>query len=216
MHHRARNIAGLRVGYLTALRYSRSNGRKSLWAISCDCGNQIEKDASEFMKLLKRGVKASCGCKRGASIRAAITTHGMSKHKAFAVWRSMLDRCRLPTHQAWKNYGARGISVCESWQEFSNFWADMGPTYAEGLTLDRVDNDGNYTPENCRWTTRKQQARNTRLNTMLDTPWGRMTVAEAAERSGLNYTTLLYRVEQGVAAPHLFSAPDTSRKFSTL
>lgn len=214
MHHRAKDLSGLRVGYLTAIRYSRSDGRRSLWVVGCDCGAEIEMVASELVKQSKRGICASCGCKRGETIRLKNTQHGMSKHPAFAVWRSMLDRCRLPTHQAWRNYGARGISVCERWQRFENFWADMGPTYRTGLTLDRTDNNGNYEPTNCRWVPHKQQARNKRNNTWLDTPWGRMTVAEAAERSGLNHTTLLYRMSRGVGQEHMFSAPDASRKFS--
>lgn len=171
--------------------------------------------AVEIVKQQKRRVLASCGCMRRASIAARKTTHGMSGHKAFAVWRSMLDRCALPTHQAWHNYGGRGISVCKEWRgSFAAFWADMGPTYREGLTLERRDNSAGYSPENCVWATRKRQARNKRPNVLINTPWGRITVAEAADRSGLNRTTLYYRVNNGVPEHRLFEAPDTSRKFT--
>lgn len=215
MHHRARDIAGLRVGYLTALRYSRSDGKKSIWIVACDCGREIEMPASELGKKMKRGVRASCGCKKTQTLSEKHTTHGMSKHKAFAVWRSMIDRCSLPTHQAWHNYGGRGITVCERWRKsFRAFWEDMGPTYQKGLTLDREDNEENYEPNNCRWVTPKTQGRNTRLNRIIDTPWGRITVAEAAERSRLNYSTILYRIDNGVTDHKLlFSAPDFARKF---
>jgi len=216
VHHRAKDLSGQTLGYLTAVSYQGSNGRRSLWSLHCVCGTTVTLAASEIVKQQKRGVRASCGCMRSKTIAEKLTSHGMSHHKAFAVWRSMLDRCTLPTHQAWKNYGARGIAVCDSWRRsFSDFWADMGPTYSEGLTLDRRDNNGSYTPENCRWVSSKKQARNRRNNSLIETPWGLITVAEAADRSGMSRSTLYYRVKAGVPDHRLFEAPDTSRKFMT-
>lgn len=216
MHHRAVNIAGMRVGYLTAIKYRGSDGKNSLWIVKCDCGTEKLMDPSEFKKLAKRGVIASCGCKRKATISARISTHGMSRHPAFAVWRSMVDRCTLPTHHAWGNYGGRGITVCDSWREsFAAFWADMGPTYAHGLSLDRADNDKGYSPENCRWVTSKEQARNTRRSLRVATPYGVMSPAELAERTGIGLSTLYYRLARGVAPEELIAPPDTTRRFST-
>ena len=127
----------------------------------------------------------------------------------------MNDRCRLPTHAAWKNYGARGIQVCERWRNsFSAFWDDMGPTYAPELTIERVDNNAGYFPENCIWATPRTQGNNRRTNTLIETPWGAVTVAEASRRSGLHETTLLHRISVGVTGRELFEPPDTSRKFS--
>ncbi len=164
MHHRARDITGLRVGYLTAAHYLGSDGRKSLWLARCDCGASVTLPATELLKQANRGITASCGCQRRATISRKRTTHGMSHHPAFAVWRSMIDRCQLPTHHAWRNYGGRGIKVCDAWaQSFEAFWADMGATYQRGLTLDRIDNDRGYAPGNCRWTTYKVQANNRRV-----------------------------------------------------
>lgn len=198
MHHRARDITGLRVGYLTAIRYHGSDGKKSLWEVGCDCGKTIIMCPSELQKQGKRGIIASCGCMRKATIGKRNTKHGMCRHPAYAVWRSMVDRCRLPTHQAWENYGGRGITVCARWSEsFENFWADMGPAYRKGGTLERRDNSLGYTPENCAWRTRKQQANNTRRSRWLDTQKGRMTVAQASEFYGVKYTTLLYRLAHG-------------------
>jgi hypothetical protein len=199
VHHRAKDICGLTAGYLTAVRYWGSDRRRSLWVVKCSgCDRRIRMAASELKKLAGRGIKASCGCVKRASIAEAQKTHGMSKHPAFAVWRSMLDRCRLPTHQAWANYGGRGITVCESWQRsFESFWSDMGGSWERGLQIERVNNGDGYSPENCRWATRGDQALNRRTNTRLETPGGRMTVAEASRRFGVKETTILYRLQNG-------------------
>lgn len=212
MHHRAKDISGLRVGYLTALRYHGSDGRKSLWVVVCDCGTEKLMDPSELKKQGKRGVIASCGCKRKETIVARNTRHGMSKHPAYAVWRSMMDRCRLPTHQAWANYGARGITVCARWADsFDNFWEDMGPTYKPGLTLDRIDNSAGYHPENCRWATYTEQANNTRSNRMV----AGKTAAQLAQDLGIKRSTMYYRLAAGVPEARLGEAPDVSRRFTT-
>ena len=197
-HHRARDLTGQKLGYLTAIRWIGANGKKSIWECRCECGAIKNMEASEFVKQQKRGILASCGCMRGATIGKKQTRHGMTRHPAYAVWRSMMDRCRLPTHQAWHNYGARGISVCERWQEcFENFWEDMGPTYRKGMDLNRRDNNGNYTPENCRWHTRRKNSNNRRLSRHVVTPLGRMTIAQASRRYGIKYSTLLYRLDHG-------------------
>ncbi len=140
----------------------------------------------------------------------------MSKHPAYAVWRSMLDRCRLPQHQAYANYGGRGIKVCARWQaSFENFWQDMGPTYRSGLTLERKNNARGYSPKNCMWATRTAQARNKRGNRMIDTPKGKMLLSEASELSGIGTTTLLYRVAHRWPANRLFDAPDFRNRLTT-
>jgi len=142
-------------------------------------------------------------------------THGMSKHPAYAVWRSMLDRCRLPTHQAWANYGGRGITVCSEWQSFETFWADMGPTYRRGLTLERKDNEGGYSAVNCEWATYRKQMNNKRGNVWIETPLGVMTVAEASRLSGIGHTTLLYRIAHGVSLSTILSTPDLGTALSS-
>lgn len=194
--------------------YQGARKGKSIWAFRCVCGREVMLAATEAAKQRKRGVMTSCGCKRRETISAKNTTHGMSHHKAFHVWRSMNDRCHLPTHQAWRNYGARGITVCARWrQSFNAFWEDMGPTYREGLTLERLDNSAGYTPENCTWRGRVAQARNKRTNVRVSTPWGMLTAAEAADRAGLNRSTVYYRLAAGVPEHRLLEAPDYGRKF---
>ena len=122
-------------------------------------------------------------------LRERKTHDARQRHPLYAVWRSMKARCFLPSHQAWHLYGGRGITVCERWLKFENFWADMGPIYRPGLTLERINNAGNYTPNNCAWVTRRTQARNRRTNHIIATSWGEMTIVEAAERSGINAAT---------------------------
>ena len=201
MHHRAKDITGLRVGYLTASMYQGSDCKKSLWEVRCDCGNTITMPATELKKQAKRGVIASCGCMRRATIAARQRLHGMSLHPAFAVWRSMIDRCTLPSHQAWRNYGARGITVCARWREsFEAFWADMGPAYTPGLTLERVDNMRGYGPDNCRWATYKDQANNRRNNRVVQTPDGPMTAAQLADKLGVPRSTMYLRLKQSTTS----------------
>lgn len=212
MHHRAKDISGQKHDYLTAVRYTGSDGKKSLWLIACDCGKEFIMPASEFTK----GKQKSCGCMRKILIGEGNTRHGMAGHPAYFVWRSMVDRCSLPTHQAWGNYGGRGIRVCACWLEkFENFWADMGRSYEPGLTLERQDVNGDYCPENCTWATYKAQGRNKRNNRYMNTPQGRMTVSEAAETHGIGLTTLLYRIEHDWPEELLFSTPDVRNRFTT-
>ena len=198
----------MRCGYLTAISYAGSDGRKSLWIVKCDCGNVITMPASEFLK----GKQKSCGCKRKKLISARNTRHGMSNTPIWNVWHSMVERCTVPTAQAWKNYGGRGIKVSEEWMTFENFYQDMKDGYRHGLTLDRIDVNGPYCKSNCRWITMKGQARNKRNTKWINTPMGKMKAAEAADISGIGYTTLLYRVEHGWPADLLFMEPDVKNR----
>lgn len=217
MHHRAKDITGQTQGYLTALRYLGSDGKNSVWLFNCSaCGGEYRLAASEFGKLRKRGVTASCGCMRGKTISAKRATHGMSKHPAFAVWRSMVDRCRLPSHQAWANYGGRGITVCAEWQDsFEAFWRDMGPSYSSGLTLERVDNSKGYSAENCRWATYREQANNKRRTVFVQVGREQIPASVYAERYGLGLSTLYYRLDQGLTHPELSAPVDSRNRFST-
>lgn len=211
MHHRARDITDMRLNYLTAVSYAGSDGRKSLWLIRCDCGKEFVMPASEFLK----GKQKSCGCLRRKLIGDAQAKHRLSGHPIYHVWRSMKQRCLSPTAQAWKNYGGRGIRVCDRWlTSFENFWEDMHPGYRPGLSLDRIDVNGDYCPENCRWVTDKEQARNRRNTMFVETPAGRMPLTEASEKSGIGASTLQYRVDHGVQTSMLFTKPDVKNRFT--
>lgn len=146
---------GDRFGYLTALSEpSVGNHRRVL--VRCDCGAERHMPAA----ILKKGARKSCGCMRVAGIRQKLTKHGVSRglqSREYRSWQAMRARCGNPRHRSYQRYGGRGIKVCERWNDFSNFLADMGPRLP-GTTLDRYpNNDGNYEPGNCRWATSQQQ-----------------------------------------------------------
>lgn len=129
----------------------------------CDCG--VERPFRR-RHLLSGHVK-SCGCKTSEIIRAARTTHGHAPRGSprppeYRSWAMMLSRCRNKNFHRYRDYGARGIGVCKRWEQFENFLADMGPRPSLDHSIDRINNDGNYEPGNCRWATRKQQAANKR------------------------------------------------------
>lgn len=192
-----------------------SHGRRK-WLVQCVCGATKEMDIRDLLRRQRSGLAVSCGCKKAELISQALQKHGMTKHPAYSVWHSMIQRCTEPTHPAWKNYGGRGITVCERWlHDFAAFWNDMGPTYQPGLDIDRKENEKGYSPENCRWVTRKVNCRNKR-NTRTTTYLGQtVTVKSLSELSGIKYTTLLYRLNHGCPPERLLEEPDTARRFTT-
>ncbi len=155
------DLTGRRFGQLTVLRRAQPVIKRRNWVVRCDCGTikTVRSDA------LRPGITVSCGCHKAASTKARFTRHGHARagghSREFTTWRGMRERCRHPGNPAYANYGGRGIRVCERWEVFENFLADMGPRPARH-TLDRIDNDGNYEPSNCRWATYSEQLLNTR------------------------------------------------------
>lgn len=154
---------GTRYGMLVVIERSGSTirGRASLWRAACDCGADVLVLGSRFAN---GGVK-SCGClkKRPSWNRR----HGMSKSPTYTTWRSMKERCEKPRHSSFEHYGARGVRICDRWQSFDNFLADMGER-PRGTSIDRINTYGDYEPSNCRWATPRQQARNTRATKLTE------------------------------------------------
>jgi hypothetical protein len=216
LHWKNRDLTGQTFGKLTAVHPAGSDGKKMKWVFRCQCGKLVVKGGSDVTKEVKRGGVPNCGCATKYLIGEKNRTHGMSGHPAYWVWRSMRDRCRLPSHQAWENYGARGITVCPEWDSsFEKFWEDMKVGYRSGLTLDRKDNSLGYYSENCRWTSYKIQANNKRGNHIIDTPRGPMTVSQAAVEFGIGRTTILYRLQVGCPQERLFDRPNYANRFTT-
>ncbi len=165
------HIVGKRYGSLVVRAVRRADG--ITWAdCACDCGAAHTARAHT----LKNGSSTSCGCVRLALLRRRWLRHGKTQTPEFYVWRSMKQRCTNPKHRAFKNYGGRGIKVCDRWlNSFEAFLNDMGARPSPELQLDRVNNDGDYTPENCRWATASEQSRNRR--TRRRQPSGQLAAA---------------------------------------
>ena len=132
--------------------------------------------------------------------------HGKSYSRAYSVWESMLSRCSNENHTAYENYGGRGITVCPQWGTFLGFYADMGDP-PEGMSLDRRDNDLGYSPENCRWATNIQQARNNRRSNFITAHGVTLTLAEWSERTGIKSHTINARIRKGWSAEEAVSSP---------
>ena len=146
----------MRYNMLTVLGCEGKNKHgKPLWRVRCDCGKEAVKVASA----VRVGRTQSCGCLARSGLRR---THGARQHSLYATWCNMKSRCDNPSNKSYKNYGGRGISYADEWSDFASFLRDVGEKTYSGASLDRINNDGNYAPDNVRWTDRRTQRINSR------------------------------------------------------
>ena len=186
------SMKGKRFGKLRVLQFAGINQhRKRLWRCLCDCGAFVIVIGSS----LRSGATSSCGC----VMRIHSVTHGQSRARGglgspeYRVWAVMLSRCKPGV----RNYGARGIKVCERWKSFENFFIDMGRRPSPRHSIDRIDNDGDYEPDNCRWATKRQQDRNRRTNHLLTLGDETCCLTEWAEIIGITPQALSDRLKSG-------------------
>lgn len=187
------DLSGLRFGRYTVLHRS-ANGRNGVtrWFCRCDCG--IEK--SVVASALRSGIVVSCNCLK----RERLRTHGLSKHPLYSTWKQMMLRCYDRKCHAYSRYGARGISVCIEWKlSIQQFITDMGPRVPPTMELDRINNNGNYEPNNCRWATPREQANNRRSNRLVAFNGKLQSIMAWERETGINRRTITQRLNKGLS-----------------
>lgn len=188
------DMVGKRIGRLRVIRLSskRAKNRHAQWHCICDCGTEKIISAGD----LRSGNIQSCGCYHLEVIKKIHLTHGKSQTRIYKQWQDAKKRVTDPNGQYWHIYGGRGISMSERWMDsFEAFFDDMGEC-PPGMMLERIDNDGNYEPGNCKWATMKEQANNTRRNVHVSYLGEKLTMQQYCELKGLNYGLFRYRYHE--------------------
>lgn|SRR6185503_3088514 len=191
-----KDITGQRFGRLLVLSIvaERTKQNRIQWLCSCDCG----KEWTVIGHNLTNGRQKSCPCRKNQLAAERHYVHGMVHKREYRIWSGIKKRCFNPKEPAYKNYGERGITMCDEWKkDFMAFYRDMGPC-PDGFTIDRINNDGNYEPGNCRWTTRVIQNRNRRDVVMLTHDGETMSLRDWADRMHMNFDKLRYRYEHHI------------------
>lgn len=209
------SLLGKKLGMLTVTAYAGLDGGKNAqWHCSCECGGAAIVRGSR----LRSGETASCGCLRTTPKARAGVVRGDGSvsdedRALYGTWTAMRARCLSKDHPSYSNYGGRGITICTRWLEsFENFAVDVGPRPFVGAELDRRENDGHYSPGNCRWATPKGNSRNRRSVRIIETPHGPMPLWRAVEVSGLGSGTIEARLRRGWTADRLFEPPRPSSR----
>lgn len=176
------DISEMRFGMIKVLSRDGTQKGKAMWLCKCDCGKEFICSGSA----LRLG-QYSCGCTKNAK-----KTHGMSYSRTYRIWSGMIQRCTNKKHHAFYNYGGRGIKVCAQWYVFENFLSSMGES-PDGYSIERIDNNGDYDPQNCKWIPLRNQGKNKRCSLKIDGA----SLADVAELNGIKYSTMRYRAKNG-------------------
>lgn len=200
----AKDFAPETFGRLTSIGHAfMAGGKNSKQVFECVCGNVVV----AFVSGVKQGNTTSCGCYQKEASSASNTKHGLSSHPIYGTWVCMISRCYDLNCAGYKDYGGRGITVCDRWREsFANFLSDMGER-PKGWSIDRIDNNKGYCPENCRWATSVEQNNNTRRNRILSHDGKTQTMTQWAMELGFSVQAIYDRLRRGWSVERALSEP---------
>lgn len=193
------NLKNQTFNKLTVIDFAYIKNNHSCWLCKCECGNEKIIRGHNIHK----GEIKSCGCIKSELMRKKMTKHNMATTRFYGIWHQMKSRCNNKNVKEYKYYGGRGITVCKQWKIFINFRDDMYKNYKEHLkqygkvntTIERINNNGNYEPNNCKWATRKEQTNNRRTNHLLIYKGQTLTVSQWARKLNIQITTLFSRIQ---------------------
>lgn len=205
MGKKAEDLTGHRFGRIVVEARDFSYKKAAYWICKCDCGNSTTVQSTH----LRNGATQSCGCLNKENVRKRQTAHGSSRSRLYRTWQSMKDRCYREKHRQYKNYGGRGITVCDEWRDnYAAFeeWA-IANGYHDDLTIERIEVNGNYEPSNCKWATNKEQQNNRRNNHFLSYAGKTQTIAQWAGETGLDWMVIYDRVRNGWPTERILTEP---------
>lgn len=201
------DLSGKTFGHWFVIEKSVIKNGRWHWKCQCDCGKIKNVEGGS----LRKRTSVSCGCDRDKKTGDRSRKHGGRGTRLYSIWKGIRKRCFNKKDLSYKNYGERGINICDDWSDFSSFrkWS-LENGYAENLSIDRINNDGNYEPSNCRWATFKIQANNTRKNHWVEINGEKKTITECAKIAGITPSNILERLKAGYSGEELLK-PSLSR-----
>lgn len=205
---KTKNLKGKRFGKLTVLRYAGVKKRVAWWVCVCDCELKTEKEVRASSLL--RGTSMSCGCmsKLGHKL-----VHGYNKTTEYRIWLQIKGRCYCKSNKQYKDYGGRGIKMSDDWKNsFESFLVDMGKRPSANLSIDRIDNDGDYCFENCRWATNEEQANNRRSSKKIFFNGKNLTLRQWAIELCKDYDKMAIKIDNGWTPEDVLLCPDNMNK----
>lgn len=199
-------------GRLTVIKYHGKDikGHSSLWECMCECGSKAIVNSG----LLRSGKTTSCGCYRREFASKQFTTHGLHGHRLYTIYKGMKQRCNNTTNGRYGDYGGRGIKICDEWMSnFVNFfnWA-VSNKYADDLTIERIDNNKGYSPDNCKWIPANKQSQNRRCNHELTFNGQTKTISEWSRELGGNFNLVYRRIKRGWSIEKSLTTRNTKEK----